>query len=357
MKATDEHFFHQHLVSFTDNVCQTFEDMAGKLFVSNQHVHLGEPFSHSNGMAVYMHFAGAIQGDYILAMGENVACGLIDRPMDDCGSFDLKLAREESGEFLKEALNVAASKSIVELEGHFGSLTPVSPILVFGDIYFPDILSGSIEIIGELGKVRSVFCLNMVDSKLNKQLKAMEAALNRKSVEAVTDGLTGLYNRSFFDNYFTKCVNNANRYHKKLSIALIDIDHFKALNDSHGHAIGDRALKLVASSIQNVIRGSDIACRYGGDELVVIMTETDGKGALIVARRIQLMLKATWTSSVHSLGVKVKRLTLSIGVAALEGDEGAEQFFKRADEALYQSKFEGRNRIYCSVKNDQLVPG
>jgi two-component system cell cycle response regulator len=157
---------------------------------------------------------------------------------------------------------------------------------------------------------------------------------------AVTDGLTGLYNRRYMESHLASLLSQA-RPDRPLSLMIIDIDHFKPINDTHGHAVGDEVLREFAGRIGRSIRGIDLAARYGGEEFVVIMPDTQLSAAASVAERLRLAIaEETFRISTHAAGLRV---TASIGVAGPGG--GADAMLKRADEALYEAKRSGRNRV------------
>jgi len=159
---------------------------------------------------------------------------------------------------------------------------------------------------------------------------------------AITDQLTSLYNRRYMENHLGSLVRRAKSQEKPLSILMMDIDHFKAVNDTYGHAVGDEVLIEFSSRLQRNVRGLDLACRYGGEEFVVVMPETDGAFAYMVAERLrQDVSEVTFETESGPLDI-----TLSIGIASLESsEESGEDILKRADVALYKAKGEGRNRV------------
>lgn len=159
---------------------------------------------------------------------------------------------------------------------------------------------------------------------------------------AISDQLTSLYNRRYMETHLGALVRRAKEQEKPLSILMMDIDHFKAVNDTYGHAVGDEVLIEFSSRLKRNVRGLDLACRYGGEEFVVVMPETDGAFAYMVAERLrQDVADLTFQTESGPLDI-----TLSIGIACLEKEEqsGAE-ILKRADVALYKAKGEGRNRV------------
>jgi two-component system cell cycle response regulator len=130
---------------------------------------------------------------------------------------------------------------------------------------------------------------------------------------------------------------------KPLSVLVIDIDYFKAINDTYGHDAGDDVLRDFALRVRRSIRGIDLACRYGGEEFVVIMPETDMAVATVVAERLRRRIAAEPFPIQHGAG-KVE-VTISVGIATLGREDTAAAMIKRADQALYRAKRDGRNRV------------
>ncbi|MBN1898725.1 MAG: diguanylate cyclase [Spirochaetes bacterium] len=167
---------------------------------------------------------------------------------------------------------------------------------------------------------------------------------------AITDGLTGLYNHNFFQNYLMKCVDSASRFKNDLSLLMIDIDHFKICNDTYGHHAGDLVLKEVADVFRNCIRKSDLVARYGGEEFVVILPQTDMIGARKAAEKIRKAIEELNVVCASDKAKKIK-VTVSIGVSQLESGEDRIKLIEKADRALYKAKETGRNCIrLCAIK-------
>jgi len=161
---------------------------------------------------------------------------------------------------------------------------------------------------------------------------------------AVTDGLTGLNNRRYLDSHLPELLSKANSRKKPLSIVMCDIDHFKAVNDTHGHDVGDEVIREFARRIKKNIRNIDLACRYGGEEFVVVMPDTDLALARVVAERIRN--EVAMHPFIVEEGAKQLAITVSLGVSCLESqDDTADHLIKRADVALYQAKRSGRNTV------------
>lgn len=160
---------------------------------------------------------------------------------------------------------------------------------------------------------------------------------------ALEDKLTSLNNRAAFDSSLTREVDLAQRQHTPLSLVVLDIDHFKAVNDTYGHSTGDKALQTLAGSIISTLRRSDIAFRYGGEEFALILSNTDKEAALLVAERIRKAVANLSCNEDH----RSFSFTISLGVASLAQGEQITAFFDRADKALYEAKHSGRNKTVC----------
>jgi two-component system cell cycle response regulator len=160
---------------------------------------------------------------------------------------------------------------------------------------------------------------------------------------AITDALTGLYNRRYMETHVGTLVDQAMSRGKPLSVLILDIDYFKSINDTHGHDAGDDVLQDFATRIRKSIRGIDLACRYGGEEFVVVMPETDMAVATMVAERLRRRI-ASEPFPIQK-GTRMIEVTISIGIAALGPNDDAAAVIKRADQALYRAKRDGRNRV------------
>jgi len=161
---------------------------------------------------------------------------------------------------------------------------------------------------------------------------------------AITDALTGLFNRRYMENHLATLIEQASARGKPLTVMVLDIDYFKSINDTYGHDAGDDVLRDFALRIKRSIRGIDLACRIGGEEFVIVMPETDMAVAAMVAERLRRRIAAE--PFLISQGTRGIPVTLSIGLAALRGrDDNAATLLKRADQALYRAKRDGRNRV------------
>ena len=161
---------------------------------------------------------------------------------------------------------------------------------------------------------------------------------------AITDALTGLSNRRYMESHLGTLIEQAAARGKPLASLIIDIDYFKAINDTHGHDAGDDVLRDFAMRIKKSIRGIDLACRYGGEEFVIVMPETDMAVAAMVAERLRRRIAAEPFAVAQ--GTRHIPVTISIGIAGLrDKDDTAAALLKRADQALYRAKRDGRNRV------------
>jgi two-component system, cell cycle response regulator len=159
--------------------------------------------------------------------------------------------------------------------------------------------------------------------------------------KATRDALTGLDNRHQFRTHLVHHVRRALRYGRPLSLMIIDVDHFKAVNDSHGHDVGDLVLTGLAKVIRTCCRASELCARWGGEEFTVLLPESDGVAAVALADRIRHTIEAKpLRADEHGIG-----LTVSIGVAELQPDDSVDTFFRRSDQRLLAAKDRGRNRI------------
>jgi len=174
---------------------------------------------------------------------------------------------------------------------------------------------------------------------LAEKLHKLEAAAETISRIARTDELTGLHNRRSFNESFSLALSSARRHGHPLSLISIDLDHFKNVNDTLGHNTGDQVLKGFAGLLTELVRAEDIACRWGGEEFIILLPNTSLEAAGILAERIRATFE-NQSCSVASLSV-----TASFGVAQLSNGDDEDSLIRRVDNALYTAKREGRNRV------------
>lgn len=172
------------------------------------------------------------------------------------------------------------------------------------------------------------------------------AMLYQRAIKmAYTDPLTQANNRASFDDLIVREMSLAARHGKSLSVLFLDIDHFKAINDGHGHECGDITLAATAKWIKKSLRNSDILFRYGGEEFVVLLSETDLAGAEKVAERI----RSSIASHTLSYDMTTLNVTASLGVSTLRAGDTVDSFIKRADAAMYKAKHNGRNQVVMAI--------
>ncbi len=172
----------------------------------------------------------------------------------------------------------------------------------------------------------------------------------RLELLSITDGLTKLYNHRYFQDELARAFDESQRYDRPLSLAIIDIDFFKKVNDAHGHAVGDEVLRQVSNLFRDSIRSTDLAARYGGEEFAVMMPETELGDAITFAEKIRGLIEST------PLGTTAGSLpvTVSIGVSSVPHSRihHAKELIVAADKALYRAKRGGRNQVQAEKRRD-----
>lgn len=173
-------------------------------------------------------------------------------------------------------------------------------------------------------------------------VRQQRESIERLGWESLTDSLTGLFNRRYLQAKLREEKARADRYKRPFSIIMADIDHFKAYNDEHGHHKGDELLKKIASIFRKSVREIDVVCRYGGEEFLILLPETDTKQAQVVAERLRSLVAARTAGDLDSAAP----VTISMGIATYPHHATSpEMTILEADSALYQAKNTGRNRI------------
>ena len=198
------------------------------------------------------------------------------------------------------------------------------------------------------------FYANKLMARVHTQLKRkrytayLRMRLEQTVEMAILDPLTALHNRRYMTSHLKTLFEESSRCGKPLSVLLLDIDYFKAVNDSHGHDAGDSVLREFAARVRRNIRGIDLACRLGGEEFVVVMPDTDLARAYLVGERLRQCIAAAPFYAGERIGTL--EVTASVGVASLEfAEDTPELILKRADQALYCAKRDGRNRVVADA--------
>lgn len=175
------------------------------------------------------------------------------------------------------------------------------------------------------------------------ELTELRAQVDRLTRDSRTDALTGVANRRAFDEAMKRMTGEVNENGGELCLILADIDHFKRFNDTHGHLIGDRVLHFVAQEMEQCVKGRDMLARYGGEEFAVLLPNTPLEGALLLGESIRAIIEAQHVED--EKGEPLERITISLGIARFAAGETAASFIDRADDCLYASKENGRNRV------------
>jgi len=191
-----------------------------------------------------------------------------------------------------------------------------------------------------------VRCLTQIRRKrFNDRLRD---SVNHTIEMAVTDGLTGLNNRRYLDKHLKLLFDRAAARGRPLSVCITDIDRFKSVNDTYGHDAGDEVLKEFAARIRSTVRGADLACRFGGEEFVVVMPDTSPETAAAVAERLRYAVE-NQPFVIRQSGASLN-ITASLGIAcSVHGAVSAEELVRQADRALYEAKHGGRNRVVAAA--------
>jgi diguanylate cyclase (GGDEF)-like protein len=206
--------------------------------------------------------------------------------------------------------------------------------------------------LGAVDFITKPFELTELRARIRVSLQ-LHSALQLLAQKAMIDGLTGLYNRACFDQRWQEEYERCTRHGHPLSMVMLDIDHFKQVNDNYGHPAGDYVISGIAKIITNEVRKSDVACRYGGEEYAIILPDTTPEDANAICERIRIECESTvWPNHPG------RPVTISVGIAGTSGlaTLTADDWFKLADRNLYGAKGAGRNQIRITDFTDE-TPG
>jgi len=251
---------------------------------------------------------------------------------------DIKMPGMDGIQVLRAAKELDSNQDVIVMTGHASTETAVESMkLGAADFITKPFNLDQIKIVVAKALERRRLWKKAEEGEIYKQLSRI-------------DGLTELYNYTFFQQLLTTEVERAQRYGHELSLLMIDIDDFKDYNDHNGHPAGDEALRKLSHVMSRAVRGCDYLARYGGDEFVVVLPETDESEGKLIGERLRLLVEQTEfeTESARKQGT----LTVSVGLATYPRNaQTKEDLIKRADEALYKAKALSRNTL-C-VFNDQ----
>jgi diguanylate cyclase (GGDEF)-like protein len=208
-----------------------------------------------------------------------------------------------------------------------------------GVLYLEDIpLSAETEPLGRELERRAQGVAERISLAL-ANLKLREMLRN----QSIRDPLTGLFNRRYLEESLARELHRAARKQRKVALVMIDLDHFKQFNDAFGHPAGDALLREFAAVLKRRVRAGDVACRFGGEEFSIIITESEARGAAICAEQIRQDIKQV---DIHYMGHALGSVTLSAGIAVFPEDgQSAEDLVHAGDVALYRAKTDGRDRV------------
>lgn len=243
---------------------------------------------------------------------------------------DLNLPDSTGMSTLNKILEVASQTPVILLTGLSDETLGIEAVKMGAQDY---LIKGEVD--GRILKRSIYYALER--KKLEIVLKQTLELLER---QARIDYLTGIYNRVMFNELLEAERQRAIRYKSDLSLIMFDLDHFKLVNDTYGHAFGDHVLKETAKLVENNIRSHDILCRWGGEEFMVLTPGNSRVQAAELAQKLRSLI------DVHDFSDDV-RVTASFGVTQLSSQDKIEEFVDRADKALYQAKEHGRNRYEC----------
>lgn len=225
------------------------------------------------------------------------------------------------------------------IDGHAVS----APVMALGDC---ELLAVDVDRLWKLVEEYAPLARNLLAimaervRSTNQALAESEARAAIRQRDALTDALTGAFNRRWLEEMLPRYVQRAQLAHRSFVLAMLDLDHFKRYNDTWGHAGGDAALRATASLLRTQLRPSDQVARYGGEEFCLLLPDTSIEQACLVAERLIV------AAAKHPVGADppLPAVSFSLGLAALSGNQGAEEILKSADAALYRAKQTGRNR-------------
>ena len=255
----------------------------------------------------------------------------LDRKLPDMDGVDLCLELKSNPEF--------KARYVIMLTGEAEQEDKVQGLDLGADDYITKPFQ-SAELLARIRAAKRIVDLQKELMESNKRLEML----------SITDGLTKLYNHRYLQDELARAFEESHRYQRPLSLAIVDLDFFKKVNDTYGHAVGDEVLKAISRLFQDSIRSADLAARYGGEEFAVMMPETDLDDAVVFAEKIRSLLEST---QIETQAGPI-RATVSIGVSAVPHSRihTPKELIVSADRALYRAKKSGRNQVQAEKRED-----
>ncbi len=288
---------------------------------------------------LFLVLGGCLLGAVQLFVG--VAIGLWTRRPDSAAAKHGRAELHRAGAIAKRLQNLATEMSSI-INEHCSELEQASQMLSLdgsqSDEPIPDAV---MNVIGHIVHANQSLQskLDQAESRLKEQAVEIESHISR----SLTDALTGLPNRRDFNVRLEERMSTWQRRREVFSLLMLDVDHFKNLNDTYGHLAGDKVLTALGAALRGAVRREDAVARYGGEEFAVLLPNTSLEQAMLVAHKVrEAVARIAVEHDGHQIGI-----TVSGGLAAIRADERAETLIHRADEALYAAKRAGRNRAFA----------
>lgn len=254
---------------------------------------------------------------------------------------EVEIYLEEYGEPLKKVGpgNIIGEISVIDQKSATASAIALCDcrVIVFGE-----------KLLWEFIKQSHVFAINFIllitnrFRSVNSQVVSSLIRQRLSEQKAVIDSLTRLYNRGWLNENFPGLLERCKKDHRPFSYLMIDVDHFKQINDNYGHQTGDLVLQRTAELLTHLSRANDFAVRYGGEEMALLLPNTDSENGLVIAERIRKLIEQ---NNIEYTSGKTLSISVSIGVSSLMDSETCTDLIRLADEALYYAKSHGRNQI------------